>query len=132
MQQGLQLQTDHVSSAKTKCIPNSPFGMAYTKPIQSLNCSCVKANPGVRNNSLISCSTSTLPFLTVIPDRAEQDAEINEEAAAAAAAAAATTEAAEGKEGKTVKNNEEGVPRGKGALTGLGVELVESDCLGAV
>ncbi len=35
------------------------------------------------------------------------------------------------KEGKAGKI-EEGVPRGKGALTGLGVELVESDCLGAV
>ncbi len=67
----------------------------------------------------------------MIPDRAEQDAESNEEAAAAATAAAAK-EAAEGKECKEVGNNEEGVPRGKGALTGLGVELVESDCLGAI
>lgn len=33
---------------------------------------------------------------------------------------------------KRAKPNEEGVPRGKGALTGLGVELVESDCLGAI
>jgi len=54
-----------------------------------------KSQPGkgVSNSSLITRSPPTLPFPTVIPNRGEQDADINQEAVAAAA-----KEAAEGKE----------------------------------
>lgn len=60
-----------------------------------------KSQPGkgVSNSSLITRSPPTLPFPTVIPNRREQDADINQEAVAAAAKEAATAkEAAEGKE----------------------------------